>query len=225
MRSISPGSIISYNQYGHLKIPKEVKCKCPTCGKNARFTLKTDSHANKIGLFSKGNCSECKAMTSFVIMLPDTLEQTIDEVKVYVYDKKTPFSQIENVDKIPNDLVRVYRSAVNVQQLKDHSATAVLSKRVLESVVKSFLGDKMIGQPLAAQIESLPKSLDLARPIVSLSQLFHPDNQFQRILDLERDLDEDMSRLMIELLEGLIEYLYILPSKIEMTHDRIQQKF
>lgn len=223
MRRIWPGSILSYNQYGHLKIPKEVTCKCPECSRTAHFVLKTDCHANRIGLFSKGNCSECNTMTSFVIMLCNYIEQTNEEVKVYIYDRKMPFAQIESDTKIPDDLIRVYRSAVNVHQLKDPSATAVLAKRVLESVMKSFLGDKVKGQPLSSQMENLPKHLDLTKPIVSLSNLIQPDSQFHQILELERDIDEDMARLMIELLEGLIEYLYILPSKIEMTHERIQK--
>ncbi|WP_261178097.1 hypothetical protein [Anaerobacillus sp. CMMVII] len=215
MRRIWPSSILSYSQYGHLKIPKEVACKCPECCKTASFTLKTDCHANRIGLFSKGNCSECKSMTSFVIMICDYIDQASDEVKVFIYDNKMPLAQIESDTKIPEDLIRVYRSAVNVQQLKDPSATAVMSKRVLESVMKSFLGDKVKGQPLSSQMESLPKHLDLSRPIVSLSQLVQPNSKFHQILELEQDIDEDMSRLMIELLEGLIEYLYILPSKLK----------
>ncbi|MCT8137996.1 hypothetical protein H1D32_09650 [Anaerobacillus sp. CMMVII] len=148
-------------------------------------------------------------------MICDYIDQASDEVKVFIYDNKMPLAQIESDTKIPEDLIRVYRSAVNVQQLKDPSATAVMSKRVLESVMKSFLGDKVKGQPLSSQMESLPKHLDLSRPIVSLSQLVQPNSKFHQILELEQDIDEDMSRLMIELLEGLIEYLYILPSKLK----------
>ncbi|RXI96544.1 hypothetical protein DS745_22830 [Anaerobacillus alkaliphilus] len=224
MRRIWPGSILSYSQYGHLKIPKELKCKCPHCSKNAQFNLKADSHANRIGMFSKGNCSECKSLTSFVIMLSHLNEATNDEVKVYIYDHKMPFEQVENEAKIPGDLVRVYRSALNAHQLQDPFATAVLTKRVFESVMKSFLGEKAKGQALSTQVESLSKHLDLTKPLVTLSQLIRPDSHFHQILELDRDLDEDMATLMIELLDGIIEYLYILPSKIELTHDKIQQK-
>ncbi|MDE5413506.1 hypothetical protein [Alkalihalobacterium chitinilyticum] len=224
MRRILPGSILTYSQYGHVKIPKEVKCKCPDCSKTARFTLKADYQANRTGLFSKGNCPECKSSSSFVIMLSDYLDKSNEDAEVYIYDPKTTFAEVENHTNIPEDLIRAYRSALNVHQSKDPSATAVLSKRVLESVVKSFLGDKVKGQSLSEQLEHLPKHLDLNKPITSLTSLTHPESHFHQILELERDLDEDMARLLIELLEGIIEYLYILPSKIETTHDRIQQQ-
>ncbi|OLO26370.1 hypothetical protein BTR23_23225 [Alkalihalophilus pseudofirmus] len=224
MRRILPGSILSYSQYGHVKIPKEVKCKCPECSKTARFSLKADYQANRTGLFSKGNCTECKSLSSFVIMLTDYIEKSNQEVDIFIYDSKTPFTQIENHSNIPEDLIRAYRSALNVHQSKDPSATAVLSKRVLESVVKSFLGEKVKGQSLPEQLEHLPKHLDLNKPITSLSSLIRPESHFHQILELERELDDDMAKLLIELLEGLIEYLYILPSKIETTHDRIQQQ-
>lgn len=224
MRRIWPSSILSYNQYGHQKIPKEVSCTCPECGKVSCFTLRPDCHANRIGLFSKGNCSLCKAPTSFIIIHTYNGEQLADHVKLYINDQYTPFIQLENSKSIPKDLIRVYQSAINVNTLKDPSATAVLAKRVLESVLKSFLGEKVKGQPLSAQVESLPKYIDLMKPILSLNELIRPDSHFQQALELERELDEDMATLMIELLEGLIEYLYILPTKIEMTHEKIQRK-
>ncbi len=224
MRRIWPGSIFSYSQYGHLKIPKELKCKCPHCSKTAHFTLKADSHANRIGMFSKGNCSECKSLTSFVIMLSHLSDAANDDVKVYIYDHKTPFEQIENESNIPGDLIRVYRSALNAHQLQDPSATAILTKRVFESVMKGLLGEKAKGQALSTQVESLTKQLDFSKPLVTLSQLIRPESQFHQILELDRDLDEDMATLMIELLDGIIEYLYVLPSKIEMTQNKIQQK-
>ncbi|WP_216828506.1 hypothetical protein [Alkalihalobacterium elongatum] len=224
MRRILPGSILSYSQYGHMKIPKEVKCKCPECSKTARFSLKADYQANRTGLFSKGSCPECKSSSSFVIMISDYLDKSNAEVEVYIYDSRTTFAEVENHSDLPEDLIRAYRSALNVHQSKDPSATAVLSKRVLESVVKSFIGEKAKGQTLSEQLEHLPKHVDLNKPITSLTTLVHPESQFHQILELERDLDDDMARLLIELLEGLIEYLYILPLKIETTHNRIHQQ-
>ncbi|WP_078554482.1 hypothetical protein [Bacillus alkalicellulosilyticus] len=225
MRRIISGSIVSYSQYGHLKIPKEVKTKCPMCTKNGRFTLKVNYQANRVGLFSEGICSECKELSSFVIMFTDYLGNTSEQAELYIYDQRHPLQQIENDTVIPDDLIRAYRSAINVQQSKDNSATAVMSKRVLEGVIKHFQSEPKQGNHLAEQLEQLPKHVDFTKPIVTLSQMVKPGSHLNKILELEHELDEDMAELLVDLLGGLMEYLYILPSKMETIHQQMNQRF
>ncbi len=224
MKRILPGSILSFNQYGHLKIPKAVKCECPECGKATAFILKSNYQANKIGLFSQGNCPFCKVTSSFVIMLKENHTGTNEAADVFIYDQRQPLHQIEKQPDIPGDLIRSYRSALKVHQSNDPLATAVMSKRVLESVLKSFLGEDTNGLPLADRFKQLPSHIDLSKPLSSLSHLIDRESTLQQMLDLERDLDDEMAELLMDLLNGLIEYLYVLPAKLEMTHGRIEEK-
>lgn len=228
MRRILPGAILSHTQYGYLKVPKSIKSQCPKCGKSGEFTLKANFYqAKKTGLFAEGVCSECKKSSEFVIMFNDYSDQTNEEAEVYIYDpsaSRGPLDQIERNKNIPIDLIRSYRSALNVSQSKDNSATAVMSKRVLESVLKNFLGEKIKGQSLSQQFEQLPKHVDLTKPIQALSHVIHPDSPFHEMLELEREIDDETAVLLMELLESLIEYLFVLPEKIESVHDKIEQK-
>ncbi|WP_064093462.1 hypothetical protein [Rossellomorea aquimaris] len=229
MREIVPGSVLSHIQYGYLKVPKKIKSQCPSCSKSGEFLLKANFYqVNKTGLFAEGSCSLCKKPSVFVIMLNDDSINNGDEPRVYIYDPLAtngPLDEIQGKKRIPQDLVRSYRSALNVSQSKDHSATAVMAKRVLESVLKNFNGDKMNGQTLAEQFEHLPKNVDLSKPIQVLSHLVHPDSQFYKMLELEREIDDETAGLIMELLEGLIEYLFVLPERIDSLHERIEKKY
>ncbi|ENQ3078575.1 hypothetical protein ACEOWG_001768 [Bacillus cereus] len=223
MRKILPGSILSHTQYGYLKVPKNVKSQCPKCGKSSEFTLKTNFYqVTKRGLFAEGLCFECQKPSEFVIMFNDK------EVEVYIYspsDFRDPLAQLERNKHIPMDLVRAYRSTLNVSQSKDNSATAVLSKQVLESVLKHFLGEKGNGHSLSQQFEQLPKYIDLTKPIQDVGHLVHSESPFYRMLELKQEIDDEAVALLTELLEVLIEYLFVLPEKIESVHDKIEQKF
>lgn len=226
MRRMLPGSIVSYSRYGHLKIPKSIHCKCPNCGRKGEFTLKADYQSNRMGLFAQGRCPECRGTSSFVMMMNDYLDPSNEEVDVYLYDPHSggfPFEGMEENVNIPADLIRAYRSAVNVYQAKDPAATAVMAKRVLESVAKNFTG-KSRDQSLAQQYEKLPGHVDLAKPIQTLSQLLHPEGKLVKMLELETEMDEEMAGLLINLLNGVIEYLYLLPVKMENTYERMEQK-
>ncbi|MFD0769682.1 hypothetical protein ACFQZ1_12735 [Bacillus sp. CGMCC 1.60114] len=228
MRKILPGAILSHTQYGNLKVPKNVKSQCPKCGKSSEFTLKTNFYqVTKRGLFAEGLCFECQKPSEFVIMFNDYPDQINKEVEVYIYspsDLRDPLDQLEHNKHIPIDLVRAYRSTLNVSQSKDNSATAVLSKRVLESVLKHFLGEKSNGQSLSQQFEQLPKYIDLTKPIQDVGHLVHPENPFYGMLELKQEIDDEDVALLTELLEVLIEYLFVLPEKIESVQDKIEQK-
>lgn len=229
MRKILPGAISSYTQYGYLKVPKNVKSQCPKCGKSSEFTLKTNFYqVTKRGLFAEGLCFECQKISEFVIMFNDYPDQINKEVEVYIYspsDLRGPLEQLEHNKHIPIDLIRAYRSTLNVSQSKDNSATAVLSKQVLESVLKHFLGEKSNGQSLSQQFEQLPKYIDLTKPIQDVGHLVHPGSPFYEMLELKQEIDDEAVALLTELLEVLIEYLFVLPEKIESVHDKIEQKF
>lgn len=223
MRRILPGSIVNYSQYGHLKIPKDIKSKCPECEKSSVFCLKINYQENRTGLISNGSCSHCKHTTQFVIMLNNSTGSS-DEPIIYINEERNPFHQIEKNNIIPKDLLRAYRSAINVHNIKDTSATAVMTKRVLEGIIKSFLNEKVEGHELSEQLALLSEHINFSKPLQQLSELVKSEERLLKILELEIDPDEEMADLLIELLNSLIEYLFILPSRIDMIYERVNQK-
>ncbi|WP_341985145.1 hypothetical protein [Rossellomorea oryzaecorticis] len=112
-----------------------------------------------------------------------------------------------------------------MNQSNDHSATAVMTKRVLESLVKNLNAEKAKSQTLAEQFEQLPKNVDLSSPIQTLSQLTRPESPFFQMLELEKEIDDKTAELLIELLEALIDYLYVVPEKIETIKQKIEKNY
>ncbi|MGG3469767.1 hypothetical protein ABES02_20065 [Neobacillus pocheonensis] len=228
MRRINPGSIISHIKYGNLKIPKNIQCECPGCRKTTEFMLNANYQSSKNGIVTECSCPSCKKSAVFIIMTKEDLDEHGEYADTYIYDpqaSKHPINQIETLPNIPKDLIRAYRSALNVYQSRENSATAVMSKRVIESILKHFLDEKSNAQPLSQQLEILPKHVDLAKPILSLSHLLKTDDSLYRMLELETEMDYETSSLLMDLLESLIEYLFVLPGKIEVTHNKIAKKF
>ncbi|HDX9580350.1 TPA: hypothetical protein ROX88_003988 [Bacillus pseudomycoides] len=229
MKKILPGAILSHTQYGYLKVPKNVKIQCPKCGKTGEFTLKTNFYqVTKRGLFAEGLCCECQKPSEFVMMFNDCPDRMNKEVEVYIYspsDLKDPLEHLEHNKHIPIELVRAYRSTLNVSQSKDNSAIAVLSKRVLEGVLKHFLGEESNGKSLFQQFDKLPKYVDSTKLFQDVGYLVHPESPLYEMLELKQEIDDEKVALLAELLEVLIEYLFVLPEKIESVHDKIEQKF
>ncbi|OCA83160.1 hypothetical protein A8F94_18720 [Bacillus sp. FJAT-27225] len=227
MRRIRKSSIVSYSHYGHTKVPNMIQTACPNCRKTSSFTLKANYQTGKNGFLTEGTCSTCKKDSTFVMILKGVPDDIGNPIDVYIYDpqsSKQPINQLEQLPHIPPDLVRAYRSALNIYQWKDNAATAVMSKRVIESIYKHFAGDKGNAKPLAEQSDQIVENLDLVKPIRYLDLLLRPDNPFYEILELEKDLDDETAAHLMDLLENLIDYLFVLPGNIEITYSNIQQK-
>lgn len=228
MRRINPGSVISYIKYGNLKIPKSIQCECPGCRKTTEFMLNANYQNSKNGMVTECSCPSCKKSAVFIIMTKEVQDEQAEYADTYIYDlqaSKHPINQIENLPNIPKDLIRAYRSALNVYESRENAATAVMSKRVIESILKHFLGEESKAQPLSQQLEILPNHVDLSKPIQSLSHLLATDDSLHRMLELETEMDYETTTLLMELLESLIEYLFVLPGKIEVTNNKIAKKF
>jgi hypothetical protein len=228
MRRINPGSVVSYIRYGNIKIPKNIQCECPGCRKVTEFMLNANYQNSKNSLITECTCPTCKKPAVFIIMTKDDAgELHVEHADTYIYDMqalKHPIHQIENLPNVPKDLIRAYRSAINVYLSKENAATAVMSKRVIESILKHFLNEKSKGQPLAQQLEILPNHLDLAKPIQALSLLLKQDGSLNRMLELDLEMDTETTTLLMDLLENLIDYLFVLPGKIEIAQNKIAKK-
>ncbi|MEW9050078.1 MAG: hypothetical protein AB2392_02905 [Neobacillus sp.] len=228
MRRINHGSVNSYIRYGNLKIPKSIQSECPVCHNITEFKINANFQSSKNGVLTESSCPTCKKSSVFVIMTKDAHDEQGEHADTYIYDiqaAKHAVNQIESLPNIPKDLIRAYRSAINVHQARENSATAVMSKRVIESILKHFLKEKSKGQPLSQQLEILPNHVDLAKPIHSLSHLLAIEGTLHRMLELESEMDYETTSLLMDLLESMIEYLFVLPGKIEVTHDKISKKF
>ncbi len=227
MRRVLPAQIVSHSQFGYKKLPASVQCKCPKCSRTSLFTIKVNYNQTcKSSILSHGVCSSCKEESVFIMIL-NQMEQVNEENVLYIYDPnsaKELLTHLENIKDIPADLTMAYRSALNVSEFKDSVATVVMSKRVLESILKNFLGEEIKGQNPSKQFEQLQKHDDFARPLQFLSQLAQPGSIFYQMLDLEKEIDQEMAALLMELLESLIEYLFILPNKIELLQSKLEQK-
>jgi ribosomal protein L44E len=228
MRRINPGSVNSYIRYGNVKIPKSIQSECPQCRNITEFMINANFQSSKNGLLTESSCPTCKKSTVFIIMTKDGQDEQNEHADTYIYDiqaSKHLINHLESLPNIPKDLIRAYRSAINVFESRENSATAVMSKRVIESILKHFLKEKSKGQPLSQQLEILPNQVDLAKPIQSLSHLLATDGSLHRMLELENEMDYETTALLMDLLESLIEYLFVLPGKIEVTHNKIAKKF
>jgi hypothetical protein len=127
----------------------------------------------------------------------------------------------EFIDDIPEPLQRSLISTIDSYNGKNYVATAVGCRRTLEGIFKYLLPKEKRNEVLAKLINHTKEEVDLAAPLSSLSHAIRDGGNLGAHFDMEKEPDENMARQMVELIDYLISYLYILPKEIEKLEESL----
>lgn len=192
---------------------------CPHCGELVNFTSSGVNYdpARKI-LTTTRVCPSCQQKTHFLHIFYSGEEEIfmIPENTSY----RPPLAIPEDID-IPDQLKKAYHAAVDSLNSKNYASTAVMSRRTLEGIVKYRLPKHQ--DSLAQGLEQLKNNGDLADSLSRLSTSIRQGGNLGAHFDMEREPDEVMARGMVDLLDYLIEYFYILPKRIEEVERILEQ--
>jgi hypothetical protein len=118
-------------------------------------------------------------------------------------------------------LLRAYSSAISVYNVQEWVGASVLCRRLLEGIMIALIPkDKRKGS-LYQQLQDLPNYRDLQAPIMTLANSIREGGNLGAHFDLEKEPDKETVTLMLDLLDYLIEYLFILPERINILNGTI----
>jgi hypothetical protein len=215
------------NTVQSISLPSSVDWFCPHCHRNVNFKMNwsISSNINPV-LFCTSTCSGCRKTSIFIYVGFIESEITPKEGELFIYPEphtRTPLSGIFDSEKFNDGLKRSYESAINVYNVGEWTATAVLCRRLLEGISMEILPEEKKKMALARQLQELPNHIDLQKPLLTLADALRKGGNLGAHFDLEKTPDENIATLMMDLLDYLIEYIYILPSRIDDLHNTINK--
>ncbi|WP_423814300.1 DUF4145 domain-containing protein [Pseudomonas viridiflava] len=117
-------------------------------------------------------------------------------------------------ETVPAPLQRSLKSTIDSLNAKNFPATAVGARRTLEGIFKYRVEASNRSKTLYQLIDLVKSSSDLAAPLETLSHAIRSGGNLGAHFDDENEPTEEMAGKMVELLDYLVSYLYVLPSKI-----------
>ena len=228
MFRIPDNSVAQWGKTAGIKIPHAVDTICPFCGRLVTFTLIAWHTAPHVGAQTmKSRCSGCDKSASFLwVEGSDVPENRFsDEKALYVWPSpkliRGPIIGLEAAANFPDRLKKDYSSALNTYNVRLWPAAAVLCRRILEGLCKVVLPENCHNLALAQQLKVLPDHVDLRDPILKLVDGIRLGGNIGAHFDTEREPDQETIEMMLDLLDYIIEYLFILPGRIDKLHDKL----
>ncbi len=209
--------------YNDNYFPGAINSNCPHCNSLVSFSF-THWHKAPHGVaVGKTNCPSCDKTTRFFLLDYDpTTQDFSDTTSLWIYPPVKLQDVIPDMDDTPEicqQLVKAYSSTISVFNSGEWNATAILIRRFLDGLLENGLGKPASDLSLEEALAELARNRDLSRPIEELTRAIS-DSDMGELLSLEDEPDKQSAELMIELMNLLVTYLYIMPRRAQKLHEK-----
>lgn len=220
MQLIPSTSVRQWATQGNVKFPESISTVCPYCGEKGIFTTNRHNDDNQRKTRSStANCPGCNDAVYFWAIRDG------DDVNIYMYPEVKDFYPTPQfISDIPEPLQRAFVSTVDSFNSHNYVATAVSARRTLEGIFKYLVSEQQGNPSLFKLIENAKKEIDFAAPLTSLSHAIRDGGNLGAHFDMEKEPDHKLAKQMIELLDYLISYLYVLPEEIKKLEQSLGKK-
>ena len=231
MLSIDPSSIPKSSWIRHHQFwrPESIDTICPFCKMMANFKLDDPVFDEKRKTISStGKCPRCQEKISCWVIEPgsysDPNQKTCKCLAIYPHPVLKR-DQINGSDKIPEPRIkRAYLDALKVYNEGVWTATATCCRRTLEGIIQRFIPEEDRKGTLGSQLKKLSenKAEDLIKPLISLSDGIREGGNLGAHFDLDKEPDQKTASLILDLIEYLLEYIFILPALVDELKNQIE---
>ena len=228
MFALGLDSVHGWQNSGGLERPSAVNTICPECGERGTFTTRLDGEENKQKgdhlkcVLMRGTCPTCSFLARFV----QVGRRGTPSWNLYIHPTpkltRQPLPELDGSDIFTGRVRKAYVDSVHAYNVKHWSASAMMCGVALEGITKSLLPKELRKGSLAKQLRALPDHINLSKPISDLTDGIRRGRNIAAHFDEELEIDEPTAAKLIDLLESAIEYLFVLPDRIEKMDEQLR---
>ncbi|MCX2492800.1 DUF4145 domain-containing protein [Pedobacter sp. PF22-3] len=223
---ISPSQFTSPISSNRVSIPSRVAIHCSHCVIFLSLEISWQKELNTIGNFGTALCPHCSGSMKFFYIADENTPSDMSKGLLYVYPStraRQPLPGLDSVKSLTPQIKKSYQSTLTSFNTNQWGAAAVMSRRLLEGVIQMLQPDKQNGSfNLSKALNRLTDIVDVNKPIVTIADGIRKMGNMGAHFSEEMEPDEETSILLMDLLDYLIEFLFILPDRIEVLHDKIE---
>ncbi|MTW10740.1 DUF4145 domain-containing protein [Pseudoduganella eburnea] len=226
MQKLPESSVASWTSRGTRSHPSLIDWFCSGCHRLVSISVPQWTSLGEPNFHGAGSCPGCRSKIQFFVLNQGTGHDSLAGGSLFMFPAgrvRTPISEVLENSELSDPLKGAYKSTVNVINSAEWNASAVLCRRLLEGITKTILPVELQKLSLHKQLSELPKHRDLAGPILELADAVRKGGNLGAHFDLEKEPDQHVATLMLELCEDLLQYLFVLPVRIQELHENIKK--
>ncbi len=224
MYELQLSTVPQWSHQGNSWCPISVDTPCPHCSKLVNFRL--GSHQNdppRKTISASGTCPSCGNVAWFWIVEPGSANDSSQRgcSGLFMFPKARP----RRSPALPNGQVevealeRAYHTAIDAYNAGLWGACATSCRRTLEGIVATRYPEAK--PPLFIQLKEVFGSQELLDPLIHLSDTLRKGGNLGAHFDLEKEPDQDVATLMLDLLDFVMDYLYSLKARSAQLEQRL----
>jgi len=208
-----------------LSQPASIGISCPECSMRGVFSTKRRYYDEyRDTLSCSADCPACNTQVHFWIHDLIGHDDVGEDDQPTLYMSPASNSQLDFTalpDTVPTNVLHYCSSTQDVYQTGNLTATCVLAQSTLDALFTEFLPVGNSSSNLAKLITDSMPSIDLQQPLEQLATSLRKSGHLKELLDNRQHASPDTAEALMQLLEGLLTYLYVIPEEFA----RLDQKF
>jgi len=215
------------SRYG--KYPNAINTICPECGERGTFTITPESsltdqkESHLQGVSMRGKCPTCDFKARFI----QVGEFDQSNYKLFIHPTPKLVRQpihgvIDDSEIFSGKVKKAYVEAIDAYNAKQWIPAAIMCGRALEGITMSLLPYEKRKSNFAKQLRELPNHIDINKTISDLTNGIRKGRNIAAHFDESLDIDETVAAMLLNLLDSIIDYLFVLPKNIEILDNQLQ---
>jgi hypothetical protein len=188
----------------------------------AGLTKQKEDHLQ--GVAMRGTCPACGFMARFI----QVGKANGQDYGLFIHPApklvRQPLPGLDEADGFSGKVEKAYVEAISAYNARQWIPAAVMCGRALEGVTKSLLPKDKRKLNFARQLRELPDHIDLEKTISDLTDGIRKGRNIAAHFDEEIEIDEPVAAMLLDLLDSIVEYLFVLPHKIERLDDQLETR-
>lgn len=167
-----------------------------------------------------GPCPSCQFTSRFFC-----LGASPEDAQLFIYPAP-PGGRREPVqadaEQFAGRVQSAYEQAVSAFNAQQWAAAAVMCGRALEAVVKTSAPEGKRQGTLGHLLKSFPENMNANGTIAALTDAIRRGRNIAAHFDEHLDVDEHLAGLLLDLLDSVVEYVYVLPTRIAALDESLR---
>lgn len=221
MQQIDFASVVRWGNQGAAgaRAPIVIRGLCPYCNERVIFSLSHHTEdPGRMTVAANAVCPACQRGVRFWSVRDSSKpkDEEGNPAAIFMYPPAiTQYPYPTLSDGIPERLRSSLFATIDAFNAKIYGATAVSGRVTLEGIFKYRVPEGKRKESLMKLIEIVKADSSLAEPLTALSHVIRTGGNLGAHFHEEREPTEAVARGIVELLDYLISYLYVLPEKIK----------